>query len=151
VRWYNFRLFFENLFFYYLWNLRLFVADMLLLTFYFFLSPYQIVRKYDESHPESPVGPYGETSFREFDRICTLFSIPTSATIIELGAGRGRLAFFLALVRRQKRVVAYEQIEKFVQYANFVKRYLKIGNLFFKQQSWHRKNKYGHVRSRQLI
>jgi predicted RNA methylase len=64
------------------------------------------------------------------------FSIPTSASFADLGAGRGRLGLFLTLVRGQKRVLGVEFHPLMVQRAEKVRRWLKIRNLLFVHADW---------------
>jgi hypothetical protein len=117
VRFHNIKEFVVNFFRYYLWNPKFFLLDMLNLSFYFFKSPYRMLRRFDEENPGLALGPYGETDFRMFEKILDAFSIPQDVAIADLGAGRGRLCFWLALVRHQKKVVGVEPFLPFVERA----------------------------------
>jgi len=91
VRLFNLYDWFRNLFKYYLWHPKFALVDSLLLLRYFFKSPYRIARTL---YPES--GPYGETPFHVMDTILTHI---TGSKVLEIGCGRGRLAFWLQMVR----------------------------------------------------
>ena len=136
VRVYHLRQFMRIFFRYYLWHPKFFLADMMLLSQYFFKSPYRIVRDYDEEHPGHPLGPYGETDFRLMARLLDRFSISHAASIADLGAGRGRLAFFLRCVRGHKKVLAVELHPLMVERAERVRRALHIRHLSFVHGSW---------------
>jgi SAM-dependent methyltransferase len=136
VRLYNFSQFFKNLFSYYIWYPKFFLADTFLLLLYFFKSPYTMCREYDERHPKTPVGPYGETDFQALDSICTAFKISPNDTVADLGSGRGRLTFFLKLVRQQKEVFAFEQVPLMVQRAKKIQRLLSIEDVHFHHEDW---------------
>jgi hypothetical protein len=137
VRLYNLFKGCQNIFCYYLWHPKFLAADAFLLAQYFFKSPYTLVREHDSEHPDDPVGPYGETDFCEFDAIFTAFDIPATHSVADLGSGRGRLAFFLKLVRCQRYVVAYEKLSIFVQRAERVRKILGISDVSFHQEDWH--------------
>ncbi len=137
VRLYTFFKSFQNLFYYYLWHPKFFLADFLLLIQYFFKSPYTLIREYDAEHPNDPIGPYGETDFHVFDTIFTAFNISPNDSVADLGSGRGRLAFFLKLVRHQRRVIAYDKLPAFINRAQWVQKILAIDGVFFHQEDWH--------------
>jgi hypothetical protein len=140
VRLYNLSRIFQNIIHYYVWHPKFFLADFLLIIQYFFKSPYTLIREYDEKHPMAPVGPYGETDFFEFDRLLTSFEISPQAVVADLGSGRGRLAFFLKLVRGQSRVVAYEYLPIMVQRAKWVQKVLSVRDISFHHEDWHEAN-----------
>jgi hypothetical protein len=140
VRLYNFFKSCQNFFSYYLWHPKFLAADLSLVFQYFFKSPYTLVREYDTEHPSDPLGPYGETDFQVFDTIFTAFDISSKDSVADLGSGRGRLAFFLKLVRHQRRVVAYEKLPIFVQRAKRVQKMLGIHELSFHEEDWHTAN-----------
>lgn len=136
VRVYHLVQFIRNFFLYYLWHPTFFLADILILGQYFFTSPYRIIRTFDERHQNHQIGPYGETDFRMMERLFSAFAIPTSASVADLGAGRGRVSFFLRLVRGQKRVVAIEYHPLMVERAEWVRKFLRIQDLSFLQGDW---------------
>ncbi len=94
VRLFNLFDWLRNIFFYYLLNPKFALVDTNLLLSYFFKSPYSIARN---AYPES--GPYGETPFREMDTILKLTYLKASSKVLDIGCGRGRLAFWLQMVK----------------------------------------------------
>jgi predicted RNA methylase len=109
---------------------------MFLVSMYFFRSPYRIIHSFDQKHHKHQIGPYGETDFRMMERLLSAFSIPKNASFADLGAGRGRLSFFLRLVRGQKRVLAVEYHPQMVERAERVRRCMKVHNLSFVRGDW---------------
>jgi SAM-dependent methyltransferase len=136
VRFHHLWHFVYNVFCYYLWHPTFFLADMLILGQYFFKSPHRIVRHFDEHHPSCHIGPYGETDFRTMARILDEWDIPPSASVADLGAGRGRLSLFLRLVRHHRFVLGLEYLPLMVHRAERVCRWLRILNLTFQQGDW---------------
>lgn len=136
VRLFHLWQFLRNFFCYYLWHPKFFLADLSILSQYFFKSPYRIVRNYDESHPKHQLGPYGETDFYVMNRLLHEFDIPKTASIADLGAGRGRLGFFLRLVRGQKNVLAVEYHPLMVKRAENVRKWLSVSDLSFVHGDW---------------
>jgi hypothetical protein len=121
---------------YYVRHPLFFCADMLVLLQYFWKSPYRCIRQYDEQHPFKEIGPYGETSFGTFEAILTAFSIPKELGIAELGSGRGRLCFWLRMVRNQRYVLGVEAFPLFVHRAQRVQRWFKVHDLEFLSGNW---------------
>lgn len=77
-------------------------VDIALVLSYFFKSPYRMVREWDEQQSEK-IGPYGELPLSEMERICSVLLVDkTIQTFYDLGAGRGRLALWAALVKGWK-------------------------------------------------
>ena len=136
VRIYHLGQFVRNFFSYYLWHPTFFLADMLILGQYFFKSPYKIIRNYDENHRKHPLGPYGETDFRVLEQLLRAFDISDTASIADLGSGRGRIGFFLRCVRGQKKVLAVEYHPLMVERAERVRRWLHIHHLSFVHGDW---------------
>jgi len=136
VRFYRLRQFVRNCLYYYLWYPKFFIVDMSALLLYFFKSPYRLVRLYDEAHPENPLGPYGETDFYFFDTILSEFAISKEKTIAELGSGRGRLCFWLSMVRGQAKVYGVEQHPILFERAERARRSFRIENVLFIEADW---------------
>ena len=136
VRLYHLWQFVNNLFRYYLWHPTFFIADTLVLAQYFFKSPHKIIFEYDETHHNHQIGPYGETDFRVMEKLLKGFSIDPTDSIADLGAGRGRLGFFLRIVRGQRNVLALEYCPLMVQRAERVRRWLHVRDLSFIQGDW---------------
>ena len=136
VRFYHLSQAVHNFFRFYLWHPVFFAADLLVMAQYFFQSPFRMVRIVDEQHPGKPVGPYGETDFRTLSRLFDELEIPQSASVADLGSGRGRTGFFLRLVRGHKHVLGIEQLSLMVERANRVRRWLGIDGLLYVQGDW---------------
>ncbi len=128
--------FFINLFKYYLWDWKFFLVDFTILLLYFFRTPFRHVRIYDESHPDHPIGPYGETDFSTCDKILREFGISKDLSIADMGCGRGRLCFWLRLVRGHRSVLGVEQLPLFIERAQKVQRWFHVSNLTFLNQDW---------------
>jgi hypothetical protein len=125
VRIYHLWMFLVNFWKYYLKNPKFFLVDSCIFFQYFFKNPYGLIRRYDEAHPEEePLGPYGETEFPVIEEILNRFHIPKSASFLDFGSGRGRMCFWLKIMRGQKKVTG---VEKFVP---FLEKAKKIKNLF---------------------
>ena len=136
VRFYHLGQAVHNFFRYYLRHPVFFAADLLVMAQYFFQSPFRMVRVVDEQHPGQPIGPYGETDFCTLSRLFDEFDIPRSASVADLGSGRGRTGFFLRLVRGHKHVLGIEQLSSMVERANRVRRWLRIDGLLYVQGDW---------------
>jgi SAM-dependent methyltransferase len=136
VRLYHLRETVVNFFLYYLRHPVFLAADFLAVGQYFFRSPFRIVRLYDEAHPDHPIGPYGESDFRTLSFLFSSFDIPSTASVADLGSGRGRTGLFLRLVRGHKRVVGVEFLPLMAQRSERVRRWLHIDGLSFIQGDW---------------
>lgn len=94
VRLFNLYDFCRNVLFYYVPNPKFALVDTYLMLSYFFKSPYRIARN---AYPKS--GPYGETPFAVMDALLKHISLKPQARVLDIGCGRGRLAFWLHMVR----------------------------------------------------
>lgn len=128
--------FFINFFKYYLWNWKFFWVDLTIFGFYFFQNPFGLIRKFGEKHPEKQVGAYGETEFSSMEKILNEFNISRDLVFADLGSGRGRLSFWLRLVRGQKYVIGVEQFPLFVERAKKIQNWFTISNLHFLNGLW---------------
>lgn len=90
------------------------VKDEALRRAYRGLSPFHICRDYLISKGETNPYQYGETPLTTLCHISKAFAIHSDETVIELGAGRGRAALFLA-EWVGCRVIALECIPLFVR------------------------------------
>ncbi|MDN3506318.1 MAG: class I SAM-dependent methyltransferase [Simkaniaceae bacterium] len=88
--------------------------DAALLSGYRGQSPYRISKEYLTLKGAKEVHQYGETPLTTMALIAKECDIGAEDTVIEMGAGRGRGALFLAEYVGC-RVVAYEQIPAFVE------------------------------------
>ena len=92
------------------------------------MSPYRIVRRWDESHSES-VGPYGEIPLSELEKMfCHLLPGEQIAHFIDVGAGRGRVALWAACTKGW-RVQAIECIPTFCTSLNLIVKLFSIGSI----------------------
>lgn len=135
VRVYNTKKYLEYLLRYYLWCPRFFLVDSANLLWYFFRSPYRMLNQFDEDNPGQALGPYGETDFRTFEKILQSFEISKDVAIADLGAGRVRLCFWLALFRKQKTVIAIEPFAIFVERARRLQQWFSVPNLTIVHES----------------
>ncbi|NGX49137.1 MAG: hypothetical protein K940chlam5_00733 [Candidatus Anoxychlamydiales bacterium] len=114
---------------YYL-NLRFLLFDLLFSLAYFFLNPYRISRKFLEKKFNKKIYDYGETPIIEMEKMIKFFKIPSNTTFLELGAGRGKMSFWLYFFFKCK-VIAIEQIPIFVKIANFFIKLFRIKKIEF--------------------
>jgi len=69
------------------------LVDLTLLLRYFFKSPYRIGREFNEDEP------YGETPLITLSKLVEACPLTANDIAYELGSGRGRCAFWLALYK----------------------------------------------------
>jgi hypothetical protein len=81
----------------------------------FFFNPYRISRKFTGTHS------YGETPISTFAKIAKIVDLTAEDRFVDLGAGRGKLCFWLALWIGC-RCTGVEQVPKFVRQAKFFAR-----------------------------
>ena len=136
VRFYHLGHAVQNFFRYYLWHPVFFVSDLLIMGQYFFQSPFRMVRLYNESHPDRPIGPYGETDFHTLSRLFDDLAVSPAASVADLGSGRGRTGLFLRLVRGHRWVLGIEWLSHMVERASRVRRWLGIDGLSYVHGDW---------------
>lgn len=96
-----------------------------------FLSPYRECAQFMKCYyPEKDPYVYGETPIAALQKMQQVFSIDTDSTVLELGSGTGRSAFWFALTLGIP-VYAVEQVPVFVQQALKWKYRYQISNLHF--------------------
>lgn len=88
--------------------------DLALLAAYEGISPYEISRKFLKSRGALSIHAYGETPLLSMEQMALMAEITSNDTVIELGAGRGRAALFLAEYLGCT-VIAYEWIPLFCE------------------------------------
>jgi SAM-dependent methyltransferase len=118
-----------RVFFRYYKNLHFFAADLLLKTGYLFKGPHRISRHYLK-FLLAPDEIYGETPLTTLDAIASNCSLFSKDTLLEMGSGTGRAAFWLRLFIGCS-VVGIEKIPPFVAHARRVKRWLALDRLTF--------------------
>ncbi len=124
VRYFNCRDLVKTIFLYWR-NPRFAVVDITLLLSYFFKSPYRIGREHNNEEP------YGETPLATLDTILHHCPIGADDVVYELGSGRGRVCFWLALYKGYK-TVGVEYIPTFVERAQKIACYFGVSNVEFR-------------------
>ncbi len=123
VRYFNLKDLLRTIFLY--WRRPKFaLVDCTLLLSYFFKSPYRIGREYN------PDEPYGETPLATLDAIIKHCPVRPDDVVYELGSGRGRACFWLALVKGYK-TVGVEYIPTFVTRAQKIATFFGVKNITF--------------------
>lgn len=95
-------------------------ADLALLRSYIGANPYMFSRRYLEDLGESNVYAYGETPLNSLQKIVNTCELTENDCIFELGCGRGRTCFWLALVFKAKKVVGIDFVPEFIEKAKAV-------------------------------
>jgi SAM-dependent methyltransferase len=105
-------------------------ADLALLKAYIGVNAYALSRLYLEEKGESTIYAYGETPIMTLERICKRCRLASSDTIFELGCGRGRACFWLALVLKAK-VIGIDFVPEFIEKAEKVRKEENLKRLQF--------------------
>lgn len=103
------------------------LVDASLLLSYFFKSPYRIAREYNDTEP------YGETPLTTLDAIVQHCPIGPHDIAYELGSGRGRACFWLALYKGYN-TVGVEYIPTFVVKAQKLAQFFGIKTIEFRAE-----------------
>jgi hypothetical protein len=103
---------------------------ILLDFFYFFLNPYRVCRKFLQKQGAVDIYQYGETPLSTINSLCVAAGLSKKDHFFELGAGRGKTAFFIRKAFGCK-VTAIEQIPLFVRIAKWVNR-LSVSDIEFR-------------------
>lgn len=106
-------------------------ADLALLSSYLFINPYKLSRRFLEKRGSLSIYAYGETPIATLDRLAERAHIGPKDLVYELGCGRGRACFWLALIK-QARVIGIDFIPEFIEKAEEVRKQESIGNLEFR-------------------
>lgn len=106
-------------------------ADLALLRAYFGKNPYRISRKFLQKRGEVEVYAYGETPLATMDLIAKECGITPEDVVVELGCGRARTCFWLALVLKAK-VIGIDFVPEFIEIARRVQQKYGIENIQFK-------------------
>lgn len=114
---------------YYL-NIKFLFFDVGFSFIYFFLNPYRISKKFLAKKFNKKIYDYGETPLVEMEKIVNACSLTSSDTLLELGAGRGKVSFWLHYFVKCN-IVALEQIPTFVKIGNFFIKAFRIKNIKF--------------------
>lgn len=105
-------------------------ADTQLVKAYLLNNPYTIAKNYLLKKGESEVYTYGETPLPTLDKIVKIADLSSHDTIYELGCGRGRAAFWLALILKAK-VVAIDYVPDYIAIAKKISDRLHLNNPTF--------------------
>ena len=100
-------------------NLTFALLDLTVLLLSFWYNPFRLCRLYREQKEREGDKDvehytYGETPLTTMDEIVSTFKIPKGSKLLEMGAGRGRLAFFLSQVKGM-RVTGVENVPTLYQ------------------------------------
>lgn len=76
-------------------NMRFAKIDLMLYLFHFFKNPYRISCIFLQKRGEENVYQYGETPLTTMETIVKRFGVQKGDGVMELGCGRGRVAFWL--------------------------------------------------------
>lgn len=93
--------------------------DRSLLTAYIFKNPYTISKNYLKKRQSKEIHTYGETPLMTYDKIAKEVGVEPTDTVLELGSGRGRGAFFLHHFYKCQ-VIGIEWIPQFVKLSKHV-------------------------------
>lgn len=111
---------------------RYVLADVWLQIRYFFTPVAQLCRWALRGYPDHQVQRiYGETSLTQFAKLAKTLQLSNDDCCYELGCGRGRLAFWLALHTQCKRVVGVDLNPVFIRNAQQISQTLRIHHLDF--------------------
>lgn len=108
-------------------------ADLSLRLMYLFNNPFSISKRFLEKRKNEEIYAYGETPLKTLELILRKVKITTEDHFFDLGAGRGRVAFFINAFTDAK-VTAIEFIPEFVDRAKKIQEKLKLSKLTFIQE-----------------
>lgn len=127
--------FIKNFFHYYSRSLVFTKIDLYLLCSYFFYNPFGISKQFYLDKEGKELFVYGETPLSTMDKIATACGISKKDTVFELGAGRGRVCFWLNQWIGCK-VVGVEYIPEFIKRANLIKKKFNLCDIEFRLQDF---------------
>jgi hypothetical protein len=111
-------------------NLKFFIVDLLFLFFYLFFNPFKISKNFLKKKKNKKIHLYGETPLSTLEKIVKECNISKKDKVIDLGAGRGRLCFWISNFLGCS-VIGVERIPLFVKIANLIVKVLRIKNISF--------------------
>lgn len=111
-------------------NYKFFTFDVFFSSIYFFLNPYRITSKFLEKKYDKKVYEYGETPLTQIENLSKICQISKNTNFLELGAGRGKISFWLHFFVKCK-ILAVEQVPIFVKIGVFLKKLFRAKNLNF--------------------
>lgn len=105
-------------------------VDLALLCSYLFENPYRISRDYLERKGVSEIYAYGETPLKSMEKIVYECGLREGDRLYELGCGRGRVCFWLAL-HRNLEVIGIDFVPRFIEKAEALKNRFRLKNPSF--------------------
>lgn len=135
--WTNLKVSFSNIIeffkvaFRYYGNWSFLKADVSLRLMYLFHNPFKISKRFLMNKGAEDVYAYGETPLTSMEKIVKECHITPKDTVYELGAGRGRVCFWLNTVVGCA-AVGIEYIPEFVERAKLIVRRLKMQKIDFR-------------------
>ena len=112
-------------------NFSFFKADLSLQLMYLFHNPFKISKHFLQKQGAKEIYAYGETPLTSMAIIAKTCGIGPKDLVFELGAGRGRTAFWLNSFKHCS-VVGIEFVEDFVERAQLITKRLDIKNVDFR-------------------
>ena len=114
-------------------NFSFFKADLYLLHFYLFKSPFSISKNYLTLIGDKNLYTYGETPLTTLDYIARKCRLSSKDTVFELGCGRGRTCIWLNLFIGCS-VVGIDFVPGFIGRANQVKDRFHLSGVHFREE-----------------
>lgn len=105
-------------------------VDLSLLQSYIGDNPYIISKRFLKQRGEANVYAYGETFLTTIDQIVKQAELKNTDVIYELGCGRGRVCFWLALFLKAK-VIGLDFVPEYINKANAVCQKFHLNNPTF--------------------
>lgn len=110
-------------------------VDLALLCAYSLKNPYQISRRYLEREGASEIYAYGETPLATMEKIAKACAFKEGDRLYELGCGRGRACFWLALYLKLD-VIGIDFVPEFIEKAEAIKRHFSLKNPKFRLENF---------------
>ena len=111
-------------------NIKFLFFDLFFNFIYLFINPYRVSKNYLKKRSFKNIHVYGETPITTFEKIIKNAQVTNGSYVLELGAGRGKISFWLSFFKKSK-ILAVERIEVFVKIANFMAKIFRRNNLTF--------------------
>lgn len=106
------------------------LVDLLFGLSWFFSNPFRLCRFYYQKVQKEPLPVYGETPLSVWTEIAKRTKINGADVFIDLGCGRGKLAFWTAFWIGCK-TIGVDSVPTFIDRANRLSRCLRVNNLFY--------------------
>lgn len=109
--------------------------DLALLRSYLFENPYRLSRDYLKSQHASEIYAYGETPLTTMEMMIQACHLKEGDKIYELGSGRGRVCFWLAVYLNFD-VIGIDFVPRFIEKAEAIKERFHLKNLEFRCENF---------------